>query len=54
MSEQDLLPETSYTAEGKERVALWKEDLLHLANDAGKCTQPVAAVCRSRVVGVPD
>lgn len=35
MSEDDPLPETSYTAEGKERVSLWKRDLAGLAKDAG-------------------
>ena len=35
MSEDDLLPETSYTAEGKERIQLWKQDMSDLAKDTG-------------------
>lgn len=39
MSEDDVLPETSYTAEGKERVELWKRDLTDLAKDTGQAVR---------------
>lgn len=54
MSEDEVLPQASYTAEGKERIRLWRNDLADLAKDAGAHAVPTifglnstsyAAVC---------
>lgn len=36
MSDDDAIPQGSYTARGKERIKLWKHDLTDLAKDTGK------------------
>ena len=35
MSDDDAIPQGSYTVRGKERIRLWKQDLTELAKDAG-------------------
>ncbi len=35
MSDDDAIPQGSYTVLGKQRINLWKEDLNDLAKDAG-------------------
>ena len=40
MSEDEVLPQASYTAEGKERIRLWRNDLADLAKDAGAHAVP--------------
>ena len=36
MSEDDAIPQASYTVRGKERIKLWKHDLSDLAKDTGQ------------------
>lgn len=35
MSDADVIPQGSYTAQGKERIRLWRNDLAELAKDPG-------------------
>lgn len=44
MSDDDAIPQGSYTARGKERIKLWKHDLTDLVKDTGKqcCTRDPA------------
>ena len=51
MSDDDVLPQASYTAHGKERIRLWRSDMTELAKDAGAhqllsvCTTTYVLVC---------
>ena len=38
MSDDDAIPQGSYTVRGKQRIKLWTEDLTDLAKDAGIST----------------
>lgn len=35
MLDDDVIPQASYTAQGKERIRLWRNDMTELAKDAG-------------------
>ena len=48
MSDDDVIPQASYTAQGKERIRLWRNDMTELAKDAGSLRVPL--VCTYAVL----
>lgn len=48
MSDDDAIPQGSYTVRGKQRIQLWKHDVTDLAKDSGEHSavlRPLALVC---------